>query len=147
MFLGQTKFVRETKKTYQKNVLTAFSLSLNVFVTKKMWQKKLAKKKKIQYSSGTTWHLDIGHGHWAAFCDLAMFLSGLASLIQLDPVSRTDRVWRTVIYRHSSLLERQHLIGSSVAGFNLARTITKASATGLDTRQDEYNKGICSPGN
>ena len=34
---------------------------------------------------------------------LAMFLSGLASLIQLDPVSRTDRVLRTIIYRHSSL--------------------------------------------
>ena len=37
--------------------------------------------------------------------NLAMFLSGLASLIQLDPVSRTDRVCRTVIYRHSSLLQ------------------------------------------
>ena len=42
-------------------------------------------------------------------------------------------------------LERQRLIGSAVAGFNLVKTITKASATGLDTRQDEYNKGICSP--
>ena len=33
-----------------------------------------------------------------------------------------------------------------MAGFNLAKTITKASATGLDTRQDDNNKGICSPG-
>ena len=39
-----------------------------------------------------------------------------------------------------------HLIGSAVAGFNLARKIGKASATGLDARQDDYNKGICSPG-
>ena len=43
-------------------------------------------------------------------------------------------------------LQRQRLIGSAVAGFNHVRTITKASATGLDTRQDDYNKGICSPG-
>ena len=43
-------------------------------------------------------------------------------------------------------LQRQHLIGSAVAGFNHARTITKASATDLDARQDDYNKGICSPG-
>ena len=33
-----------------------------------------------------------------------------------------------------------------MAGFNNARTITKASAMGLDTRQDDYNKGICFPG-
>ena len=32
-------------------------------------------------------------------------------------------------------LERQCLIGSAVAGFNLPRTITKASATGLDTKK------------
>ena len=32
-----------------------------------------------------------------------------------------------------------------MAGFTLARTKTKASATGLDTGQDDYNKGICSP--
>ena len=43
-------------------------------------------------------------------------------------------------------LERQRLIGSAVAGFNLARTVTKASAHGLEARQDDYNKGICSPG-
>ena len=43
-------------------------------------------------------------------------------------------------------LQRQRLIGSAVAGFNHARTITKASATDLDARQDDYNKGICSPG-
>ena len=43
-------------------------------------------------------------------------------------------------------LERQHLIGLAVAGFNNARTITNASAKGLDARQDDYNKGICSPG-
>ena len=33
-----------------------------------------------------------------------------------------------------------------MAGFNHARTITKASGTGLDTRQDDHNKGLCSPG-
>ena len=43
-------------------------------------------------------------------------------------------------------LQRQRLIGSAVAGFNHAMTITKASATGLDGRQDDYNKEICSPG-
>ena len=43
-------------------------------------------------------------------------------------------------------LQRQRLIGSAVAGFNHARTITKASATGLDERQDDNNKGICSTG-
>ena len=37
-------------------------------------------------------------------------------------------------------LERQRLIGSAVAGFNHARTITKASTKGLDTRQDDHNK-------
>ena len=42
-------------------------------------------------------------------------------------------------------LQRQCLIGSAVAGFNDARTITMAFATGLDTRQDDFNKGICSP--
>ena len=43
-------------------------------------------------------------------------------------------------------LERQRLIGLAVAGFNLAKTITKASAKTLDTRQDDYNKGKFSPG-
>ena len=43
-------------------------------------------------------------------------------------------------------LERQRLIGLAVAGFNHAQTITNASAKGLDARQDDYNKGICSPG-
>ena len=43
-------------------------------------------------------------------------------------------------------LIRQRLIRSAVAGFNHARTITKASAKNLDARQDDYNKGICSPG-
>ena len=33
-----------------------------------------------------------------------------------------------------------------MAGFNHARTITKAFAKGLDARQYDYNKGICSPG-
>ena len=33
-----------------------------------------------------------------------------------------------------------------MAGFNLAGTITKASHTGLDTGQDDYNKEIDSPG-
>ena len=39
-------------------------------------------------------------------------------------------------------LERQRLIRLAVAGFNLARTITKGSAMGLDTGQYDYNKGI-----
>ena len=39
-------------------------------------------------------------------------------------------------------LERQCLIGSAVAEFNHAKTITKASATELQARQDDYNKGI-----
>ena len=43
-------------------------------------------------------------------------------------------------------LGRQRLIGSAVAEFNLARTITKPSAKGLDARQDDYDKGMCSPG-
>ena len=43
-------------------------------------------------------------------------------------------------------LERQRLIGSAVAGFYHTRTITNASVEGLDARQDNYNKGICSPG-
>ena len=43
-------------------------------------------------------------------------------------------------------LQRQCLIGSAVAGLNHARTITRASATGLDERQDDYTKRICSPG-
>ena len=43
-------------------------------------------------------------------------------------------------------LQRQGLIGSAVAGLNHARTITNSSATGLDGRQNDYNKGIRSPG-
>ena len=39
-------------------------------------------------------------------------------------------------------LQRQHLIGSAVAGFNHTKKITKASATDLHARQDDYNKGI-----
>ena len=46
------------------------------------------------------------------------------------------------LWRKGKGLQRQRLIGSTVAGFNNARTITKASAKGLDTRQDDYNKGI-----
>ena len=37
-------------------------------------------------------------------------------------------------------LQRQRLIGSAVAGFNLAKTITKASATDLHARQDDITK-------
>ena len=51
----------------------------------------------------------------------------------------------TALKFYTKGLERQRLIGLAVAGFNLARTITKASATGLDTGQDDYKKGICSP--
>ena len=43
-------------------------------------------------------------------------------------------------------LQRQRLIGSDVARFNHARTITKGPDMGLDARKDDYNKGICSPG-
>ena len=42
-------------------------------------------------------------------------------------------------------METQRLIGSTLAGFNHAKTITKASSKGLDARQDDYTKGICSP--
>ena len=42
--------------------------------------------------------------------------------------------------RHKGL-QRQRLIGSAVAGFNHAKTITKASPTYLHARQDDYNKG------
>ena len=52
---------------------------------------------------------------------------------------------RIPIVGYSKGLEIRRLIGSAVAGFNHARTITKASAKGLDTRQDDYNKGICFP--
>ena len=43
-------------------------------------------------------------------------------------------------------LKRKRVIGSAVAGFNLARTITKVSATGVDSGHNDSNKGICSPG-
>ena len=33
-----------------------------------------------------------------------------------------------------------------MAGFNNVRTITKAFSIGLDTRQYDYNNGLCSPG-
>ena len=39
-------------------------------------------------------------------------------------------------------LQIQRLIGSAVAGFNHGKTITKASATDLHARQDEFNTGI-----
>ena len=39
-------------------------------------------------------------------------------------------------------LERQCLIRSAVAGFVHARTITKVSAKGSDTRKDDHNKGL-----
>ena len=55
-----------------------------------------------------------------------------------------QRIFEIVHYKRG--IERQGLIGSSVAGLNFARTITKASATGLDSGQDDYKKGICSPG-
>ena len=37
-------------------------------------------------------------------------------------------------------LQIQRLIGSTVAGLNHANTITKASATDLHARQDDYTK-------
>ena len=43
-------------------------------------------------------------------------------------------------------LQRKRLMRSAVAGLIHARKITKASAMGLDARQDNYNRGICSPG-
>ena len=43
-------------------------------------------------------------------------------------------------------LERQRLIGSGLAGFNHARTKKNTSANGLDAKQDDFDKGICSPG-
>ena len=54
------------------------------------------------------------------------------------------------MFKDPNLLEKglqiHRLIGSPVAGFNHAKTITKASATDLHARQDDYNKGIGSPG-
>ena len=44
-------------------------------------------------------------------------------------------------------LQRYRIIESAVAGFDHARKITKASVMGLDTRQEDYNIGRCSPGN
>ena len=49
-------------------------------------------------------------------------------------------------WSHLKGLQRQRLIGSAVAGFNQAKTIRKTSATSLDARPDDYNKGIGSPG-
>ena len=43
-------------------------------------------------------------------------------------------------------LERQRLIGLTVAGLIHSRKITNVSAKGLDARKDDYNKGIYSPG-
>ena len=43
-------------------------------------------------------------------------------------------------------LQKQCLIGLAVAGFNHGNTIKKDSATGLDARQDNYNKGMYSHG-
>ena len=51
-----------------------------------------------------------------------------------------------VSYLNFKGLERQRLIGSAVAGLIHAQTITNAFAKGLDARQDDNNKGICSPG-
>ena len=47
--------------------------------------------------------------------------------------------------RSQQELERQRLIGLAVSGFNHTRTMANASAKGLDARQDDYNKGMCSP--
>ena len=56
--------------------------------------------------------------------------------------------WNKNISCHGTFkgLERHRLIGSAVAGFNHARIITKASATGLDATQNDNTKGICSSG-
>ena len=43
-------------------------------------------------------------------------------------------------------LERPCLIGLPGAGFNHAWTTTKASAPCVEAGQDDYIKGICSPG-
>ena len=43
-------------------------------------------------------------------------------------------------------LQRQRLIGSPLAGFNHAKTMTKASSTYWHAKQDDYNKGLWSPG-
>ena len=47
---------------------------------------------------------------------------------------------------HTKGTGETRLIRLAVAGFNLARTITKASATGLGASQDDLNKAICFPG-
>ena len=58
----------------------------------------------------------------------------------------TSIPWHNVKANGGLSLKRQRLIGSAVAGINYAKTITQASATSVDARQDDYNKGICSPG-
>ena len=55
-------------------------------------------------------------------------------------------LWWGIWAHEGKGLQRQHLIGSAVAWFYNARIIPKASAKSLDTRQDDYNKGMCSPG-
>ena len=54
--------------------------------------------------------------------------------------------WDFVAWDWPKGLQRQRLIGSAVAGFNHAKSITKAFATDLHTRKDDSNKGIWSPG-
>ena len=56
----------------------------------------------------------------------------------------TISIIRRCSYLYHKRLQRQSLIGSAVAGFNNTRTITKASATDLDTRQDDHTNGKCS---
>ena len=76
-----------------------------------------------------------------------MELVGVVSVINgAYPVylSNTYLVFSDLFVRPGEGLERQRLIGSEVAGFNYARTITKAK--GLYTRQDDPNKGLFSPG-
>ena len=72
-----------------------------------------------------------------------MKLDGVAPLVTDPPQGKLELYAVSRIYS-SKGLERQCLIGSTVPGFNHARTITKASAMGLDTRQDDYNNGIYS---
>ena len=60
-------------------------------------------------------------------------------LVQKKKIQFLNKMW-------PKGLQRQRLIGSAVAGFYHAKTITKASPTDLHARQDDYNKGIWSHG-
>ena len=85
------------------------------------------------------WHLLI-KGQW-----LGSSTSAHMRLRHFRDTVKVNQKWETTWLLGHKKMERQNLVGSAVAGFNNSRTITKASATGCNARQNEYKKGICSP--